>query len=428
LAIASVTFDNHALVAQWGGAAVIDLAETMVFPVGSLSIPTTSRPVVVQGDYAYVGNPGGSTQGTLHVVGISDPAAPVLLNSKILRPTMGLAISGDVIIVAAADYGAQVVTVTNPEVPIVRGTANTPGQANGVAIAGTNAFVADGSEGLQVVDFSVTTAPVIIGSVDTPGDALDVVLDGVYAYVVDGSTSSGLRVIDVSNPSSPMQIGNLDLGVWAQDVALSGDVAFVAQGEMIRIIDVSDPSDPQLLINFDIGSTAEAIAIHDNVAYVTVPAGVLIFDVSNPTSPAVKGMAYVTSPRRIGIADDFMAVTLQSGGLVTFPLQCADGAVDVPAIATSQTALHLDAVRPNPFRDGTSIEFSLPSRMNARLSIYDVAGRLIREFGRDTFDPGSHSIRWDGRDEQGENTAAGVYLIRLQGGGAEDVRRIVQIR
>ena len=90
--------------------------------------------------------------------------------------------------------------------------------------------------------------------------------------------------------------------------------------------------------------------------------------------------------------------------------------------------MRVDAVRPNPFRSGTSIEFTLPGTTDARLSIYDVSGRMVRELLRGPLESGPHSIQWDGLDETGARTAAGVYMIRLSGAGAKDVRRIVQVR
>ena len=68
-------------------------------------------------------------------------------------------------------------------------------------VVGGLAYVADGSSGLQIVDISNPAAPFIRGAVDTPGDASDVIVAGALAYIADGT--SGLQIIDVSNPAAP---------------------------------------------------------------------------------------------------------------------------------------------------------------------------------------------------------------------------------
>ncbi|MEJ2195930.1 MAG: FlgD immunoglobulin-like domain containing protein, partial [Ignavibacteriaceae bacterium] len=82
---------------------------------------------------------------------------------------------------------------------------------------------------------------------------------------------------------------------------------------------------------------------------------------------------------------------------------------------------------PNPTSGETYFTFKLtqiPDELN--IKIYTVAGRLIKEISI----PGSdlnfdfNKVYWDGRDEDGDNLANGVYLYKVvvtSGDNTEDV-------
>ncbi len=68
---------------------------------------------------------------------------------------------------------------------------------------------------------------------------------------------------------------------------------------------------------------------------------------------------------------------------------------------------------PNPFNPTTGVVFELPHRERVRLSVYDVAGRHVRELAHGTYPGGRNTVSWDGKDESGRGVAAGVYFLRL---------------
>ena len=73
---------------------------------------------------------------------------------------------------------------------------------------------------------------------------------------------------------------------------------------------------------------------------------------------------------------------------------------------------------PNPFTEQTTFMFNLsgaaaPDELVIR--IYTVAGRKIREMKQSAGDLriGFNSIQWDGRDEDGDRIANGVYFYKV---------------
>ncbi|MDY6916292.1 MAG: T9SS type A sorting domain-containing protein [Candidatus Cloacimonadota bacterium] len=67
---------------------------------------------------------------------------------------------------------------------------------------------------------------------------------------------------------------------------------------------------------------------------------------------------------------------------------------------------------PNPFNPKTSIRFQLNNHPNAQIVIYNLKGERIRTIGN--LERVS-SVVWDGKDQQGNKTASGIYLYKIRG-------------
>ncbi|MGH7602248.1 MAG: FlgD immunoglobulin-like domain containing protein, partial [bacterium] len=67
---------------------------------------------------------------------------------------------------------------------------------------------------------------------------------------------------------------------------------------------------------------------------------------------------------------------------------------------------------PNPFRRQTSFTFDLNLDAEVRVKIFTLSGRLIRTLETDAR-PGFNMLPWDGRDEDGDELANGVYLYKV---------------
>lgn len=81
----------------------------------------------------------------------------------------------------------------------------------------------------------------------------------------------------------------------------------------------------------------------------------------------------------------------------------------------------LDGAAPNPFREATTLHFTLDRPGPVTLCVYDAAGREVGRPLAAWQAPGPHTIRYDGR-----HLPPGVYFIRLQAGGATQTRAVVR--
>jgi flagellar hook assembly protein FlgD len=68
---------------------------------------------------------------------------------------------------------------------------------------------------------------------------------------------------------------------------------------------------------------------------------------------------------------------------------------------------------PNPFVNETYISYQLPRETHANLSVYDMLGRRIMTLINKRQLAGTYTVRWNGRDENENTVASGIYFYRL---------------
>jgi hypothetical protein len=74
------------------------------------------------------------------------------------------------------------------------------------------------------------------------------------------------------------------------------------------------------------------------------------------------------------------------------------------------------ASRPNPFNPATEIFVRSAPSAPCIVSIYDVAGRALRDLAARTNSRGEAIVRWDGADSRGAGLPSGVYFAVLKNG------------
>ena len=100
-------------------------------------------------------------------------------------------------------------------------------------------------------------------------------------------------------------------------------------------------------------------------------------------------------------------------------------ATNAPASARGVVVAHNN---PNPFNPKTGITFALDRAGDVNLQIFDAKGRLVRTLAARGFDAGSHTLEWNGRGNDGESVASGIYHYVLEVGGARQARSMVLLK
>jgi hypothetical protein len=85
--------------------------------------------------------------------------------------------------------------------------------------------------------------------------------------------------------------------------------------------------------------------------------------------------------------------------------------------------------QPNPFRSSTIIQYEVGDAPgHVMIAVFDASGRRVRTLVNDVQSPGSHVATWDGRRENGERAAAGVYFMKADVVGHQASERIILLK
>jgi hypothetical protein len=88
---------------------------------------------------------------------------------------------------------------------------------------------------------------------------------------------------------------------------------------------------------------------------------------------------------------------------------------------------------PNPFNPETWIPYQLAVDADVQISIFDIAGGLVRRLDLGHQKAGPYELRskaayWDGKSAGGELVSSGLYFYQLRAGNFTSVKRMVVIK
>jgi len=101
------------------------------------------------------------------------------------------------------------------------------------------------------------------------------------------------------------------------------------------------------------------------------------------------------------------------------------GPVHVEASSLRPGRLLVGLVNPNPFRERMALSYTLPDTRTVHATVYDLAGRRVRELENSTRSPGTYTLTWNGETEAGGRVAPGLYLLRFDAGSEVVSRKVL---
>jgi hypothetical protein len=102
--------------------------------------------------------------------------------------------------------------------------------------------------------------------------------------------------------------------------------------------------------------------------------------------------------------------------------------------ASVPKAFELSQNYPNPFNPTTTIKYTLPSvgdgeaTLPTTLKIYNILGEVVRTLVNEPKSPGVYYEVWDGKDNQGNQVAAGVYFYQLRSAKFSETKKMVLLK
>ncbi len=430
------------LSSRFGGLSIVDVSEpSLPELLGICTAGAKIEDVVVRDTLAYTA----SISSCLQIFNIGNPANPQQVN----EPRMDLrALCIEVVdtlaYVGTDREGLRIFSVADPLSPQDVGEfrPDTTTSVRDVAVKDTLAYLSiwswlAGRHGLLIVNVADAIQPTEVSFLPITAAAQLKVID-TLAYVASGT--DGMTIVNVADPAAPQWLSNT--GIPTLTLSVESDIACT---DGIRVYDVSDPANPIQIGYCGIEDIRGRLLLERGILYATTGdrywegyCALHILDLGDPTAPTEVGYykKQVGSPpwfyrslsmNGIAVVDSLIYLAAGPHGL--WVLQTEGLAIEErrEAIGKRQEA-RLFQNRPNPFARSTLIRYLLPDAGRTTLSIYDLAGRLVKKLADEPRTAGSHHIPWDGRNEDGKVVPRGLYFCRLSTSSYSETIKVVLLR
>ncbi len=83
---------------------------------------------------------------------------------------------------------------------------------------------------------------------------------------------------------------------------------------------------------------------------------------------------------------------------------------------------------PNPFNPATTIQYDMDYPGLVTLTIFDILGNVINTLVEGPQSAGLHTVIWDGSNENGRISAAGIYFYCLKSGNSAETRKMILLK
>ncbi len=281
------------------------------------------------------------------------------------------------------------------------------------------------------------TSPLILSA----GPAVPGPIDGVWSglsYVVAWRQGSSVRANRVTSRGRVADGLGLEVGK-SQDppgalASLPDGKVAIPYGDRIRFL--TDQAVPVAPVSLAVQATSRGVQLQWEVSgeFGGVSSRLARRALRSPheVAPPPEGYVRIAADMDFGGAGShrYLDAEVDAGQwyayAIALPMQDGSLVWSTPSLVQAQAltpSLALSAPMPNPVRGVANFRFSLPAtRDDARLEIFDAAGRLVRRIALGPIEAGSHELAWDGLDDAGLTSPSGLFLARLSANGSKTVR------
>jgi tetratricopeptide (TPR) repeat protein len=94
----------------------------------------------------------------------------------------------------------------------------------------------------------------------------------------------------------------------------------------------------------------------------------------------------------------------------------------------AETDYKLQAAYPNPFNPTTTISYNVSENAHVALKIYNTTGQEIATLVNGYQQAGSHQVRWNGKDNFGNQLPSGIYLYQIISGNFKKTGKMMLVK
>jgi hypothetical protein len=330
--------------------------------------------------------------------------------------------------------GLKIVDISNPQNPTLLYSSEYSA-TYAVAVVDSLAYVAisldEYNSGIGILDVSNPQDPVQVGLYQTSGTARSIAVSNSFAYMtLSGYPSNVFEIIDVTNPLNPSLLSTWNTPGDAYKVVVNGSIVYLADGSSgLQVINVADPASPTLVSTIlpHATSNINLCYIHDNLLYISDVNWneISVYDITVPLSPVfISRYAWNLSTVDMCVSGGRMFTANEEGGLNIHNLIAVanDDETQIPVFSFALSNY------PNPFNPETTISYTLPAKGQVCLEIFNSKGQLVKRLLNESQPKGKHSLTWNGKDNNGNNVASGLYLCRITSTGKHESRKMLLLK
>ncbi len=174
-------------------------------------------------------------------------------------------------------------------------------------------------------------------------------------------------------------------------------------------------------VKMSLGGTEPAdfeFSLHQGIDYLEAPTEWTLynFNVSELTGTTVRFAIQCVS-------DDAFIFMMDN-----FRIDSTDDGVDNENVENIPQINSLAQNYPNPFNPETSIAFTTKESGNVAIEIYNVRGQKVKTLLNDYRKAGSHSVVWNGKDDNNKAVASGVYFYKMRNGKFSSTKKMILMK
>jgi cytoskeletal protein CcmA (bactofilin family) len=286
-----------------------------------------------------------------------------------------------------------------------------------------NILLVKSNDGFYVPAFQVETLLQMC-----PGEAYAVFLNG--GDNVDFTYPLGVAL---SSSHSDYYVEDYISRSKREDVALTGESHLILLTEIAGEVSVGDQL--RAYANGSLVGSINIVEEHINGTHPVDLVTVGSVDMSNYGGPVLDGyvsgdmieLRLMSLDRGVELKVDATLSDMQYGNV----MELSTGSITVLDESAIVTSLELTQNYPNPFNPSTTISYNVDTSGMVSLKVYDIMGRLVKTLvdnHRSSGNLGGYNVVWDGKDSQGKQVAAGLYIYSLQTPGGNMTKKMVLMK
>ncbi len=459
----NLTINGNYMFAACGfnGIKIIDISNSLSPSIiASFNTSSEAKSITIAGDYAYVANGNAGLQ----IINIQDPTNPTLIsNYDTPDCALSVTVQGTLVFIADRNSGLQIIDITNPSQPQYINSFDTPGTAYSVVINNNIAYIAD-CWGLTIVDVfdlsDLRQLPTYTPHGSNNNYEVFLLKDN-YLISSDKFWNEiciwDLSRMGKSNP--PYLVTNYQWNLQTYGMAMKDDYLYTCNGYYgFHIFSINqllagytpdeEDDDEELYVYLTSFFTTISNQNYINLNWISQVENNLIGyyvlknrDIKLETAEVISPLISATNTSST-IAYLFTDTELNESGIYYYWLQYNSldgtfgfyGPIEVYYNVNDTPSTHnfintgLGDIYPNPFNQIVYIPYTLETKSEVKIEIYNSKGERVKSMDLANQDKGYHRIMWDGKDDKSLNCSNGIYILRMTTNNQVYIKKMLMLK